>query len=526
MRLSIVTKIALLSILALVVLSLVSYFGIAQLRKNTRLLYEVNEGYLPLSKHVTQIDLIVKTIQRDVNRILDVQDPRLKRILMQNARHYAGNALKSPLTQAQTHCDRMILFTTNPKDKEFYRVAHERLSSIQTNAEKYSAALDTLFTQLEANQNSEEALREVRKVEENEQRQFKMLSLYLDRRITQTILGVESETQQSVWFNIVLLLSGLGVCLVILVVMVLVLRPVDQLKLAARQIKEGSLDKELHVSGGDELAALAREFEGMRLSLLERDRTLKERQEQLLQSERLAAVGRVSARIVHEIRNPLSSISLNMELLSDELTQNAPQAAGLIVPIQRQLDRLNQITEQYLRFARLPKPTFKPENLSAIVEEQARFVQPEMRQSGIQLLTEGTEAFLPILADEDQISQVVLNLLRNAKEAMPGGGTVTLRLENRDELHCILDVDDEGVGIEENARDKLFQPFYSTKESGTGLGLAMIRQIVRDHHGEVSFSRLEPKGTRFQVRLPYRALGESDDVDATATRHEPKRDEP
>ncbi len=508
MRLSIVTKIALLSILALVVLSLVSYFGITQLRKNTRLLYEINEGYLPLSKHVTQIDLIVKTIQRDVNRILDVHDPRLKRILIQNTRHYAGNALKSPLGQAQAHCDRMILFTTNPKDKEFYRVSHERLSSIQVNAEKFSTALDLFFEQLNANQDTEEALRNVRNVEESEQRQLKVLSLYLDRRITQSVLNVEAETQQSVWLNVIFLLSGLGVSLVILVMMVLVLRPVGQLKQAARQIKEGSFDKELQISGNDELAALAMEFEGMRLSLLERDHALKERQEQLIQSERMAAVGRVSARIVHEIRNPLSSIGLNMEMLSDELEQNQPDAVALIVPIQRQLERLNQITEQYLRFARLPKPRLKPENLAALVEEQVRFVKLEMQQAGIDLILEGSETYLPIQADEDQISQAVLNLLRNAKEAMPDGGTITIRLHNEDHIYCVLDVDDQGIGIEDDALDKLFQPFYSTKETGTGLGLAMIRQIVQDHRGDIRFTCLEPKGTRFRVRLPYLALGE------------------
>jgi len=225
----------------------------------------------------------------------------------------------------------------------------------------------------------------------------------------------------------------------------------------------------------------------------------------LIQSERLAAIGRMAAMVAHEIRNPLSSIALNTELLQEEIEERLPpserQVREILSGVAREVDRLTEITEEYLRFARLPKPHKRRQRLQDIVRELLRFVQPELRARSIQVEDRLDDQLPELEVDEDQLRQAFLNLLRNAMDSMPKGGVITLssRIENG---RVRLDISDTGHGISPENLAHLFEPFFSTRAEGTGLGLSLTQHIIVEHGGSIDCHSQPGAGTTFSVELP------------------------
>jgi signal transduction histidine kinase len=238
---------------------------------------------------------------------------------------------------------------------------------------------------------------------------------------------------------------------------------------------------------------------------------LRAAQERLVQSERLAAIGQMSAKVSHEVRNPLGAISLNAELLEDELEAlphgRRAAAAELMGAIRTQLDVLGGLTEEYLRFARLPKPKPEPVDVAGLVVGLSEFLRPELAGKGVTLQVAVPQAMLTVPADPGQIRQALMNLVRNAAEAMPTGGTVTIRAAWRD-AEAELAVEDQGPGVSPEDAHRIFEPFFTTKEGGTGLGLAIARQIAVDHGGRLECEPAPSGGSLFRLSLPLAGEGQ------------------
>lgn len=287
------------------------------------------------------------------------------------------------------------------------------------------------------------------------------------------------------------------------------LRPLGRLRNAARRIAAGDYASRIEEKGPAEVADLAREFNAM-------GRAVEEREREVVRSERLAAVGKMAAMITHEVRNPLSSIALNSELLEEELAalDAGDEAKELCRAIGREVDRLTAITEEYLTFARLPKPRLATGSVAALVDDLARFVTDDLASRGVTLEVIHADGVAPALLDWGQIRQAVLNLVRNAAEAVHarGGGHVWIRTLGEGDQVLIV-VDDDGPGIPPELRERIFDPFVSTKDGGTGLGLALTHQIIRDHGGTIAVADRQPQGTRFTLSLP-RAAGRTADLPA------------
>jgi nitrogen fixation/metabolism regulation signal transduction histidine kinase len=220
----------------------------------------------------------------------------------------------------------------------------------------------------------------------------------------------------------------------------------------------------------------------------------------LIHTERLAAIGRMAAHVTHEVRNPLSSIGLNVEMLEDEVG-NSPESKALLRAIQREIDRLTSITEEYLRLARLPQPRLEPESIGELVASVASFVAREMEGSGVELRVEVEEGLPAVALDEAQVRQAFLNLLRNARESMPGGGSVEVSA-TRAAGGVAVCVRDHGAGIDPAVREHIFDLFYTTKERGTGLGLPLTQQIVVAHGGTIECVGEPEGGTTFHLWFP------------------------
>lgn len=229
--------------------------------------------------------------------------------------------------------------------------------------------------------------------------------------------------------------------------------------------------------------------------------------EALIRSERLAAIGRMSAHVTHEIRNPLSSIGLNAELLEGLTTKEKngspeiAEAQTICRAIIREVDRLAAITDEYLRFARLPRPELQEEDVGALLSTIAAFMRRDCEAANVRLSVQVPESLPQVHLDADQMRQAIVNLVRNAKEAMPEGGQLVLgAAATNGELAIVIR--DTGLGIPAEHLDRIFDPFYSTKLTGTGLGLALSQQIVTEHGGQLRVASTVGVGTEFRIVMP------------------------
>ncbi len=229
---------------------------------------------------------------------------------------------------------------------------------------------------------------------------------------------------------------------------------------------------------------------------------------QLMRSERLAAVGQLSAQVAHEIRNPLSAIGLNAELLEEEFgplvsPQNDKQAEALTLlkGIGAEVERLNQVTETYLQLARLPQPEVQEADINVLLNDLLSLVSAEMKQHHIDIELNLDSPVPVAVFDPGQLRQAILNMIINSKEAMLDGGRIVITT-NGSPQDLLISVSDTGPGIPTQMRNRIFEPFFSTKPDGTGLGLSLTQEIIQGHGGEIEVEENMPSGTTIRVRLP------------------------
>jgi len=228
---------------------------------------------------------------------------------------------------------------------------------------------------------------------------------------------------------------------------------------------------------------------------------LKKTEAQLIRSEKLAALGQLAAGIAHEIRNPLTSINILIHSMTENLPSGDSHKEDLKV-IEEEIHRMNEILDQFLRFAKPATPLLEKADVSSIFEETLQLLRPHIEKQII--VVEKEFQSLPIiLMDREQMKQVFLNLLLNAIQAMPGGGHLTLRGRNSEDGQWIhISIQDSGIGISSENINKLFDPFFSTKEGGIGLGLSITHRIIDQHHGKIEVESAPGNGTLFTIWLP------------------------
>ncbi len=228
---------------------------------------------------------------------------------------------------------------------------------------------------------------------------------------------------------------------------------------------------------------------------------LRKTEAQLIRSEKLAALGQLAAGIAHEIRNPLTSINILIHSLTENFPSESAHREDLKV-IEEEIRRINEIVDQFLRFAKPAPPLLEKADVLSFFEETLQLLRPQMEKHQINVRKE-FQILPPILVDREQMKQVILNLLLNAVQAMPKGGNLTLRGQvSENSRWIILSIQDSGIGIPSEDMNKLFDPFFSTKEGGIGLGLSIAHRIIDQHHGKIEVESASGKGTLFTVWLP------------------------
>lgn len=226
---------------------------------------------------------------------------------------------------------------------------------------------------------------------------------------------------------------------------------------------------------------------------------LKRTQDRLIQSEKLAALGKLSAGIAHEIRNPLTSIKVLIHSLAEKISDTETKEKDIKV-IEDEIERVNRIIKRFLDFARPKKPEFSSVDISQILEETINLVSGEVKEQNV-VLDKELSSLPPIRADSEQMKQVFLNLFLNAIQAMPEGGKLRIKTDRQGQ-YIRIEIQDEGRGISERIKNKLFEPFFTTKEEGIGLGLSIVKKIIGDHKGSIEVRDSYPQGTVFTINLP------------------------
>jgi two-component system, NtrC family, nitrogen regulation sensor histidine kinase NtrY len=295
-------------------------------------------------------------------------------------------------------------------------------------------------------------------------------------------------------------LAAVGIALALLLGIGLarrITRPVEALTLAAREVASGRLDLTVQERASGEVGELVSAFNRMTADL----RTTTQ---QLVASERVAAWQEVARRLAHELKNPLTPIQMSLETLLAAKKGNNPHFAGLFEEsagaVLEEVERLRRIVDEFSRFARLPKPELRTVELGQLASQVlALYAAPA---SGVEIRSE-LQPGVRADADRDQITQLLVNLIKNAEEAMPLGGVVWVRVKRRGE-EALVEVEDNGPGIRAEDRPRVFEPYFSTKSGGTGLGLAIAERIAQEHGGRLEIHGEEGRGALFRLILPVK----------------------
>jgi signal transduction histidine kinase len=279
-----------------------------------------------------------------------------------------------------------------------------------------------------------------------------------------------------------------------------VTRPLRGLASSVREVAAGNWDTRATISSTDEIGQLARDFNGMTEQLVEqRDR--------MIQAERVAAWRELARRLAHELKNPLFPLQITIENLQrardaspeqfDEVFRES--TSTLLV----ELGHLKTIIGRFSDFAKMPAPQLEPVNVNQIAREVLQLFEAQLQAPGrppvnatLQLAADAGEA----PADPDQLRRALHNLVLNALDAMPRGGGLVLRTSRRDNKVAI-EISDDGEGLTPEECDRLFTPYYTTKQHGTGLGLAIVQSVVSDHKGTITVHSELGKGTTFRIEL-------------------------
>ena len=300
-----------------------------------------------------------------------------------------------------------------------------------------------------------------------------------------------------------LLVGGGGIILAILLsswAAARVTRPVEQLARAAQEVTGGHWDTRVEVHGSDEVAQLAESFNRMTAELAAQ-------RERLVQTERVAAWRELARRLAHELKNPLFPLQVTVENLMRARTQSPEQFDEVFhessTTLLAEISNLKTIIGRFSEFSRMPPPQLQPVQVNEILRGVVRLFQAQLQagRAPIVCKLELDEGLKTIAADPDLLHRALSNLVLNAMDAMPNGGTLTLRTR-RNDGKVIIEVADTGTGLTREECERIFTPYYTSKQHGTGLGLAIVQSVVSDHGGRISVQSESGRGTTFVIELP------------------------
>lgn len=459
---------------------------------------QLAKGYVPVALKIGQLRAVQSTLASLVDGIPDEKNPLSMRVLLEtltSVRRVTLDESRAAMTNLRA--------VGNDVTRALALDLTGELDAVQASFASDKDLIDRLFSDFDVGDrdavNRELVL--LGAMEHDGYKRLRALTEHVDRVMLDLSSATRARERRAVPELALLAALTLAVGIGVAVHMRRILKPLERVTERAQAVARGDLTPKPVTEADDEIGQLAAAFERMVFAV-------GRAQSRAVANERLAAIGKMAAHVTHEIRNPLSSIGLNIELLEEELGANhvSAEAKNLLGSITREVQRLEHLSEEYLRVARLPQPRMEADDLAAAVREIVAFAKPEMERAGLEIalaIGDGGdgENVPPALFDEGQIRQALLNVMRNAREAMPDGGRIDVSVQ-ADGMSVVVLVNDRGCGISDEVHSRIFDPFFSTKGEGTGLGLTITRQIVEAHGGLVACEPREGGGTSFRILLP------------------------
>lgn len=328
--------------------------------------------------------------------------------------------------------------------------------------------------------------------------------------------------------NVMFIFTGMSILCVVFLIVILyfvtstIIHPLQDMIFATNKIAQGDLNQKVGMNFRDEIGELAQSFNQMTENLKkaneklihwgetleerveERTKELRETQDYLIQSEKLASLGKMSAGVAHEINNPLTSILINAHLMLEKTEKKHPFHEYLNL-ITDETSRCTNIVKGLLEFSRQNPPQKVYSDVNEIINRTLQLLENQASFQNIRIIKKLNENLPRVKLDKNKIDQVFWNLMINSSEAMPKGGTLTIVSQfSTDENYIEIEFIDTGVGIPKEAINKLFEPFYTTKSNGTGLGLAISYGIIGQHQGKIEVKSEPGQGSIFTISLPVK----------------------
>ncbi|GAB4539459.1 MAG: HAMP domain-containing sensor histidine kinase [Thermodesulfovibrionia bacterium] len=277
-------------------------------------------------------------------------------------------------------------------------------------------------------------------------------------------------------------------------------KPIEMVVMAAKEVASGNLEQEIKTNRRDEIGELARSFNYM-VEKLREERELKER---LRDAEHLAGIGQIAQSIAHEIKNPLNFISLSIDHMLEHYRpsnkEDRERFESLITNIKNEIQRLSRFAGSFLDYGKAIELNLQKVKIIQIIEEVLSLTVSKAGQNNV-LIRKEYKASPELVVDPDFIKTCIYNIIINAFEAMPNGGTITIKTDAVDSRFLLM-IGDTGVGIPEDRLSRIFEPFFSTKARGLGIGLSLTKRIIEEHGGKITFESREGVGSTVTVNLP------------------------
>jgi two-component system NtrC family sensor kinase len=456
---------------------------------------ELAKGYVPVALKLGQL----RAVQSATMALVDgMPEEQRNPLSVQVVLDTLAKVRRAKVEETRVSIQTLRNLATEDTTRNFAAALTGDLEAVQDSFDKEQPELDRLFTAFAANDKDavNAAIVTIGSVEHDSSKHLKAIGDRVEQAMTNMSAAARARERRAISLLALLAALTLAVGLAVSVHTRRLLRPLERVTQRAQAVARGDLTPQPTPDDDDEIGQLAVAFERMVGSVAKA-------QSRAVANERLAAIGKMAAHVTHEIRNPLSSIGLNIELLEEELAGSGvnAEAKNLLSAITREVQRLEHLSEEYLRVARLPQPRMEADDVAATVKDLVDFARPEIDRAGLEIALEIEPDLPPALFDEGQIRQALLNILRNAREAMTDGGKIDISVK-AEGMSVVVRIDDRGSGIPDDVRARIFDPFFSTKGEGTGLGLAITRQIVEAHGGTIACDAREGGGTSFRVALP------------------------
>lgn len=516
-KLSIITRVVVAVLVVVVSFGAALAYNVVTQRDLVDRVSRIHDGYVPVVRRLDDARGDVQTL----SRILAESDPVVLRQSLRASMRLAPfpSRVDAELAALQSLISERLASDPDDREAAFLRNVAASLIDLRADNDACADMTAELLRSLDRSEPDDPAL----------QGRLQDRLGDLDRRLGDLVGVVETridgalaEVRRAEDVLLVRVVAGalgaLGVALLMLGLVRRSLQPIRRLTAAAEQLKRGDYALEAVEAGQDELGALAAEFTSMAEAIRDRDHRLRQQRNELetayrdlveaqqarVQAERLAAVGEMSTRVTHELRNPLSSLGLNVEMLGEELAALG-SADGELVEIVRSIDRevqrLIQLTDDYLGMARRPGRDELVE-LHALVEDVADQLAGEFAARGVALELRLHPTM--VRGEPQRLRQLVINLAQNALAACAGTDESTVRLTVRPaDARAELLVDDTGSGVDGDLGETIFEPFVTGRADGTGLGLTICRDIAASHGGSIVVERSGTLGgARFIVSLP------------------------